>query len=38
MDRSEQTKKNQAINLYTWGLELPLTAATSGMPIKWAGC
>lgn len=22
MDRSEQTKKNQAINLYTWGLEL----------------
>lgn len=22
MDISEQTKKNQAINLYTWGLEL----------------
>lgn len=22
MDRSEQTKKNQTINLYTWGLEL----------------
>lgn len=22
MDRSEQSKKNQAINLYTWGLEL----------------
>lgn len=22
MDRSEQAKKNQAINLYTWGLEL----------------
>ena len=22
MDKNEQTKKNQAINLYTWGLEL----------------